>query len=225
MPQQGGIYPQLRPLEALRLFASFYRNPRDPEELVEEVGLGNSLRQRYRYLSGGQQQRLSLALALVGRPELVFLDEPTTGMDPQARRATWNTIRKLRDGGVTVVMTTHFMDEAEQLADDVLIINHGAVVVRGSPESLMAATGGAQLRFRTVANLNLPQLSARVGHEVGSLERNSYVIQSTPSPELISALTSGLEEQHALLSELRVGNPSLEEAFLELTRNEIAGDL
>jgi ABC-2 type transport system ATP-binding protein len=221
MPQQGGVYPQLRPMEALRLFASFYNNPRDPEELIQEVGLGDSLNQRYRYLSGGQQQRLSLALALIGRPELVFLDEPTTGMDPLARRATWATIRNLRDDGVTVVITTHLMDEAEQLADDVLIINHGRVVVRGTPDSLMAATGGALLRFRTNATLDLPRLSSRVGQEVRASERNGYLIETEPSPALVVALASGLAEQHALISELRVGNPSLEEAFLELTRAEI----
>jgi ABC-2 type transport system ATP-binding protein len=220
MPQQGGIYPQLRPLEALKLFASFYRHPREPMELIREVGLEDALGQRYRYLSGGQQQRLSLALALIGRPELVFLDEPTTGMDPQARRATWETIRGLRDAGVTVVITTHLMDEAEQLADDVLIVNHGRVVVRGTPDSLMAATGGAHLRFRTSATLDLAALGARLGHPVQPTERNGYLIEMEPSPSLVSALTRALEEQHALVSELRVGNPSLEEAFLELTRSE-----
>ncbi len=222
MPQQGGVYPQLRPMEALRLFASFYRNPRDPVELIHEVGLDDSLSQRYRYLSGGQQQRLSLALALIGRPELVFLDEPTTGMDPLARRATWATIRGLRDAGVTVVITTHLMDEAEQLADDVLIVNRGRVVVRGTPDSLMAATGGAVLRFRTNAKLDLSRLGARVGQTVRASERNGYVIETEPTPALVAVLTSALEEQHALISELRVGNPSLEEAFLELTRVETA---
>jgi ABC-2 type transport system ATP-binding protein len=222
MPQQGGVYPQLRPLEALRLFASFYRSPRDPEELIREVGLEDSLGQRYRYLSGGQQQRLSLALALVGSPQLVFLDEPTTGMDPRARRSTWETVRGLKASGVTVVITTHLMDEAEQLADDVLIINHGRVVVRGSPDSLMAATGGALVRFRTSAGLDLARLQSRVHLPIRSSGGNGYVLEKPPSPALIAALTSALEEQNALLTELRVGNPSLEEAFLELTRSETA---
>ena len=220
MPQQGGIYPQLRPLEALRLFASFYRAPRDPDELIREVGLEDALGQRYRYLSGGQQQRLSLALALIGRPELVFLDEPTTGMHPRARRSTWETIRNLKSAGVTVVITTHLMDEAEQLADDVLIINHGRVVVRGTPDSLMAATGGALVRFRTGAMVDVDRLQSRLGLPIQSTGRNGYVLAEQPSPALISALTSALQEQHVLLSELRVGNPSLEEAFLELTRSD-----
>jgi ABC-2 type transport system ATP-binding protein len=225
MPQQGGVYPQLRPLEALRLFASFYHAPRDPEELIREVGLDDSLGQRYRYLSGGQQQRLSLALALIGRPELVFLDEPTTGMDPQARRATWEIIRRLKVDGVTVVMTTHLMDEAEQLADDVLIVNHGRVVVRGTPDSLMAATGGAYLRFRVGGALDMNRLQLQLGRHITirATGRTGYVIEQEPTPALISALAGALEEQNALLAELRVGNPSLEEAFLELTRSA-AGD-
>ena len=222
MPQQGGIYPQLRPLEALRLFASFYSAPRDPEELVRAVGLEDSLGQRYRYLSGGQQQRLSLAIALIGRPELVFLDEPTTGMDPQARRSTWEMIRGLKSAGVTVVITTHLMDEAEQLADDVVIVNHGRVLVRGTPHSLMAATGGAQVRFRTNRALDVNRLQERMGLPVRSENRSGFVIEQEPSPEVISALAVALEEQHILLSELRVGNPSLEEAFLELTGPEAA---
>jgi ABC-2 type transport system ATP-binding protein len=220
MPQQGGIYPQLRPLEALRLFASFYSSPRDPEELIRAVGLQDSLRQRYRYLSGGQQQRLSLAIALIGQPELVFLDEPTTGMDPQARRSTWEMIRGLKSAGVTVVITTHLMDEAEQLADDVVIVNHGRVLVRGTPHSLMAATGGAQVRFRTNQALDVNRLQERMGLPVRSENRSGFVIEQEPSPAVISALAVALEEQHILLSELRVGNPSLEEAFLELTGPE-----
>jgi ABC-2 type transport system ATP-binding protein len=222
MPQQGGVYPQLRPLEALRLFASFYRRPRDPEELIREVGLDDALDQRYRYLSGGQQQRLSLALTLIGRPDLVFLDEPTTGMDPRARRSTWETIRGLKADGVTVVITTHLMDEAEQLADDVLIINHGRVVVRGTPDSLMAATGGALVRFRTSAALDLPRLQSRLGLPIRPTGQQGYVLEEQPSPALISALTKALEDQNVLLSELRVGNPSLEDAFLELTRSAAA---
>ena len=220
MPQQGGIYPQLRPLEALRLFASFYSSPRDPEELVRAVGLQDSLRQRYRYLSGGQQQRLSLAIALIGQPELVFLDEPTTGMDPQARRSTWEMIRGLKSAGVTVVITTHLMDEAEQLADDVVIVNHGRVLVRGTPHSLMAATGEAQVRFRTNRALDVNRLQERMGLPIRSENRSGFVIEQEPSPAVISALAVALEEQHILLSELRVGNPSLEEAFLELTGPE-----
>src|SRR5215213_7607225 len=112
MLQDGGVAPSMRPLEALELFASFYANPAEPRELLGLVGLVEAAGTRFRALSGGQKQRLSLALALVGRPELVFLDEPTAGMDPRARHATWAIIRQLKEDGVTVLLTTHFMDEA-----------------------------------------------------------------------------------------------------------------
>src|SRR5258705_2315206 len=115
MLQEGGLYPGVRPLEALRLFAAFYPDPDDPERLLELVGLGDVAGTYVRRLSGGECQRLSLALALVGRPEVLFLDEPTAGMDPRARATTWDLVRGLRDAGTTVVLTTHHMDEAEQL--------------------------------------------------------------------------------------------------------------
>jgi ABC-2 type transport system ATP-binding protein len=218
MLQQGGIYPQLRPLEVLRLFASFYEGSEKPEALIERVGLQDALKTRYRHLSGGQQQRLSLALAIVGRPELVFLDEPTTGMDPQARRTTWGLIRELRESGVTVVLTTHFMDEAEQLADQVTIINHGAVIARGTPAELVASTGAAQVRFRTAAPIDVPWARGVLGQPVADLGSNRYVIESEPTPAVIAALSQALERENVLLTEMRVGNPTLEEAFLELTR-------
>ncbi|HLJ80766.1 MAG TPA: ABC transporter ATP-binding protein, partial [Ktedonobacterales bacterium] len=122
MLQQDGVYPDLRPPEVLGLFAQFFMAPEDPEELLRLVGLTEAAKTRCRQLSGGQKRRLALALALVGRPELVFLDEPTTGMDPQARRATWDIILKLKERGATILLTTHFMDEAERLADRIAIL-------------------------------------------------------------------------------------------------------
>jgi ABC-2 type transport system ATP-binding protein len=219
MLQQGGIYPQLRPLEVLRLFASFYANPESPEELIERVGLRDALKTRYRHLSGGQQQRLSLALALVGRPELVFLDEPTTGMDPQARRSTWGLIRGLREQGVTVVLTTHFMDEAEHLADQVAIVNHGTVIALGTPAELVASTGSSQVRLRTSAPIAEDRARLTLSFPLQSGSANNYVIDVVPSPAVIAELTRWLEAEGILIAELRVGNPSLEEAFLELTQD------
>lgn len=218
MPQNAGVYPQLRPREALQLFASFYASPRDPDELIQTVGLEDARQTRYRYLSGGQQQRLSLALALVGRPTLVFLDEPTTGMDPQARRSTWELIRGLKRDGVTVVITTHLMDEAEQLADDVAIINGGQLVSQGSPSTLMAQTGTSQIRFRTHTPIDTMLLGRALGAPVRESEGQGYLIEAGPSPSLVAALASTLARQQILLTELRVGNPTLEETFLELTR-------
>ncbi len=147
MLQSGGLYPGLKPLEALRLFASYYDDPDDPERLLHLVGLDDSQGTMVRRMSGGQQQRLSLALSLVGRPSLVFLDEPTAGMDPHARATTWAMIRELRDAGATVVLTTHAMDEAEHLCDRVAIIDHGRVVACGSPDELMTTAAVAETTF------------------------------------------------------------------------------
>ena len=142
MLQQGGLFPQITAREALRLFAAFYPDAEDPDALLDQLQLRDVAGTRFRQLSGGQKQRLSLGLALVGRPRLVFLDEPTAAMDPQARRSTWNIIRSLRERGTTVLLTTHFMDEAEQLANRVAIVDHGRLVALDSPAD--AAPGGGQ---------------------------------------------------------------------------------
>lgn len=139
MLQSGGVYSGSRADEMLRHVAKLHAHPLDVDALIERLGLGSCGRTTYRRLSGGQQQRLALAMAVVGRPELVFLDEPTAGLDPQARRATWDLVRDLRDDGVSVILTTHYMDEAEQLADDVAIIDGGRVIAQGSPEELCGA--------------------------------------------------------------------------------------
>ena len=158
MPQTGGAYPGLRCGEMLHLVASYAAHPLDPGDLLDRLGLREVERTHFRRLSGGQQQRLSLALAVVGRPELVFLDEPTAGLDPQARRATWELIRALRADGVTVLLTTHLLDEAEQLADDVVIIDHGRVVAAGTVAELTQVEAGGQLRFLSRPGLDLDQL-------------------------------------------------------------------
>src|SRR5688572_30534071 len=160
MLQDGGVAPSMRPLEALELFASFYASPTEPRALLSLVGLDDVVGTRYRALSGGQKQRLSLALALVGRPELVFLDEPTAGMDPQARRSTWEIVRTLKRAGVTVMLTTHFMEEAEHLADRVAIVDGGRLVALDAPAALGQAGGPPhELRFRAPAGLPLDILS------------------------------------------------------------------
>lgn len=147
MLQSGGVYSGARADEMLRHVAKLHAHPLDVDALIERLGLDSCGRTTYRRLSGGQQQRLALAMAVVGRPELVFLDEPTAGLDPQARRATWDLVRDLRADGASVILTTHYMDEAEQLADDVAIIDAGRVIAQGSPEQL--CRGGAEntLRF------------------------------------------------------------------------------
>ena len=144
MLQSGGLYSQLRPIEALELFAAFYPEPLQPIQLLAQVGLSRVARSRYRDLSGGERQRLSLALAIVGRPRLAILDEPTGAMDAQARRETWGVLRELREGGTTILLTTHLLDEAEALADRVAIIDRGRLVALGTPAELRRGMGVAR---------------------------------------------------------------------------------
>ena len=220
MLQEGGLYPGIRPLEALQLFASYYDDPDDPERLLTLVGLDDSRQTLVRRMSGGQQQRLSLALALVGKPHLVFLDEPTAGMDPHARATTWTMIRELRDAGTTVVLTTHAMDEAEQLCDRLAIIDHGRLVACDTPKELTTHAAAEETTFTTVTGLDVDALAVRLGLASGSvreLRPGDYLIDVAATPELLAAITAWLAEQGALLSELRAGRRSLEDVFLRLT--------
>jgi ABC-2 type transport system ATP-binding protein len=220
MLQEGGLYPGIRPLEALQLFASYYDDPDDPERLLALVGLDDSRHTLVRRMSGGQQQRLSLALALVGRPSLVFLDEPTAGMDPHARATTWTMIRELRDRGVTVVLTTHAMDEAEHLCDRVGIIDHGRLVACDSPTELTTRAAADETTFATRPGLPIDDLARHLGLAPGTvreLRPGDYLIDTAATPALLSALTAWLCEQDALVTEMRAGRRSLEDVFLRLT--------
>ncbi|MFN8635078.1 MAG: ABC transporter ATP-binding protein [Chloroflexota bacterium] len=225
MLQDGGVAPSVRPLEALELFASFFAAPADPRQLLGLVGLQDAVRTRYRAMSGGQKQRLSLALALVGRPELVFLDEPTAGMDPQARRATWEIVRSLKADGVTVLLTTHFMEEAEQLADRVAIVDHGRLVALDAPTALGHSGGPPdEIRFRAPAALPVEELAGRLGaRSIREARPGEYLVDGPVEPRTVAALTGWLAERGTLLSELHVGRQSLEEVFLSLTSDERAG--
>ena len=222
MLQEGGLYPGVRPLEALRLFAAFYPDPDDPERLLDLVGLREVAGTYVRRLSGGECQRLSLALALVGRPELVFLDEPTAGMDPRARATTWQLVRDLRDRGTTVVLTTHHMDEAEHLCDQLAIIDHGRIVLEGTPADI-TDIGGHDLHFSTIAGLDLPALAAATSlpAEVVLEERpGEYTIRAAMTPELVADLAVWLRDKGYGLTELRTERATLEEVFLQLTRGD-----
>ena len=158
MLQSGGIPPAVPALEYLKTLSRFHVKPHEPAWLLDIVGLSGLAKTPYKRLSGGQQQRLSLAAAIIGRPELVFLDEPTAGMDPQARHATWDLIGQLRTAGVSIILTTHFMEEAERLCDHVAIIDHGQLVAAGTPGQLTGTVG--QLRFRAEAGLDIDSLLA-----------------------------------------------------------------
>jgi ABC-2 type transport system ATP-binding protein len=224
MLQDGvGGYREARTLELLQLFASYSASPLSPGALIETVGLSDVAETAVKRLSGGQQQRLSLALALVGRPELVFLDEPTAGMDPQARRATWELIRKLRADGVSVVLTTHFLDEAEQLADNVVVIDSGRVVAEGSPAELTRAGAEGQIRFRASAGLVLSSLIAAMPDGTMAVEREpgEYLVSGDVTPQLLATLTAWCAAQGVLAENLAVERRTLEDVFLDLTGREL----
>ncbi|HZP28605.1 MAG TPA: ABC transporter ATP-binding protein [Acidimicrobiia bacterium] len=220
MLQEGGLYPGIRPLEALRLFASYYDDPDDPDRLLDLVGLREAEHTLVRRMSGGQQQRLSLALALVGRPELVFLDEPTAGMDPHARATTWQLVRELRDHGVTVLLTTHAMDEAEQLCDRVAIVDHGRLVACGTPSELTNAAASDEMRFTAMAGLPTGKLAAAIGLDPSRVRERrpgTYVVEAMATPELVADLAVWLRDEGIRIGELQAGRRSLEEVFLRLT--------
>ncbi len=196
--QSSGIYSQVTPREALRHWASFYPHPREVEEVLGLMGLREKADVRTRKLSGGQLRRLDFALALVGDPELIFLDEPTTGFDPQARRAAWETVRSLRELGKTILLTTHYLDEAQALADRVAIVKDGRVLAIGPPREL--GVGAAHYR-----------VSYRDAH-------GELVERETDDPtRLLSELTSEALACGERLEELSVGRPTLEDVYLELT--------
>ncbi len=222
MLQEGGLYPGIRPLEALQLFASYYDDPDEPDRLLDLVGLREAEHTLVRRMSGGQQQRLSLALALIGRPELVFLDEPTAGMDPHARATTWALIRELRDRGATVVLTTHAMQEAEQLCDRVGIVHHGHLVAYGTPSGL-TTNAAADVRFSAASGLDVEKLAHALElppPRVHEVRPGDYVVDAPATPALVAALATWLDDQDVLLSELRAGQGSLEDVFLRLTGEE-----
>ncbi|EHK85345.1 ABC transporter ATP-binding protein [Saccharomonospora azurea] len=224
MPQGGGAYPGVRAADMVRLVASCAASPLDPDWLLDVLGLGTVLRTPFKRLSGGQQQRLSLACALVGRPELVFLDEPTAGMDPQARRLVWDLLAALRDDGVSVLLTTHFMEEAETLADTVVIVDGGRVIASGSPTTLTSEhADDAQLRFKARPDLDTDLLAAALpeGYLVKESSPGSYRVCGPVDPQVISTVTSWCAQQGVLAEELHVGKRDLEEVFLELTGREL----
>jgi ABC-2 type transport system ATP-binding protein len=226
MLQDGGLPTGARALEMLRHIASMYAHPRDVAELTERLGIGSFAGTAVRRLSGGQRQRLALAAALVGRPEVVFLDEPSAGMDPQSRRAVWELMRELRTQGVGVVLTTHLMDEAEDLADHVVVVDHGTVIARGAVADLVAADGDRTLRFRATPGLDCADLARAlaaagpVGGATTSVREGApgeYVVIGDVDPHALAALTAWCAQREVLASRITVGRRTLEDVFLDLT--------
>src|SRR5215203_470427 len=223
MLQGGGGYPGARAGEMLRLLAAYARDPLDPGMLLDRLGLADAARTPYKRLSGGQKQRLSLAMAVVARPELVFLDEPTAGLDPQARHATWAVVEQLRADGVTVLLTTHYMDEAERLADDVVVIDRGKVVATGTPAELTRGGAEGQLRFRAAAGLDTVALAVALpaGVRVGEPQPGAYLVEGVVDPHLLAAVTAWCAAHGVLAEDLRIERRSLEDVFLELTGHDL----
>jgi ABC-2 type transport system ATP-binding protein len=214
--QQAQLPDRLRVGEALELYASFYRRPRPVAELVEQWGLAAKRNAAFSTLSGGQRQRLFLALALVGDPEVVFFDEITSGLDPQARRAAWDLVRRVRDAGVTVVLVSHLMDEVEQLCDRVAILDRGRVVALDTPGGLITRTDTEQrLRFRPVGPLD-PQLLAGLPG-VARVERSGSQVVVTGTGDFAAEVIGALARRQLVVADLRLEQRTLDDAFLALT--------
>ncbi len=220
MLQEGGAYNGARVAEMMHLSASYNDNPHDPDWLISLLGLDGVRSTAYRRLSGGQKQRLSIAMALISRPQMVFLDEPTAGMDAQSRLAVWELIRALRRDGVTVILTTHMMDEAEALADDVVIIDHGRVVAQGSPAELTAGSSTQTEELTLVTDRDLDVS----GIDVPGLTMTRplhYRVAAEATPELLAAVAAGAAAQGVLLRNVAVTHRNLEDVFLDITGREL----
>jgi ABC-2 type transport system ATP-binding protein len=198
--QSSAMYPNLTVRESLELFAGYYERPRSVDEVIGVVGLADRGDARVRHLSGGQKRRLDLGLGLVGDPEILFLDEPTTGFDPAARRASWDMIRSLRELGKTVLLTTHYLDEAEQLSDRVAVLREGKIAALGRPADLSGAAPATEIRYR------------RDGEEV--------VVETREPTRVLHELTGEALAAGVELEELRVRRPTLEEIYLSLTSDD-----
>jgi len=223
MLQGGGGYPAAQAGEMLDLVASYAAKPLDPAWLLDTLGLTEARKTTYRRLSGGQQQRLALACAIVGRPELVFLDEPTAGMDAHARLVVWELIEGLRRDGVTVVLTTHQLQEAEELADRIVIIDHGSTVASGTPAELMRSGAEDQLRFSAPRKLDLALLMSALpeGYAVSEVGAGEYLVEGKIDPQVLATVTAWCARLNILATDMRVEQRSLEDVFLDLTGKEL----
>lgn len=214
--QGAALPPKLRVAEILDLYRSFYPEPADVAELVEALGLADKQRAYYRSLSGGQRQRLSVALALIGQPKVAVLDEMTTGLDPAARRETWGLIEAIRDRGVTILLVTHFMEEAERLCDRVALIDRGRVAALDSPRGLATrARGGKLVRF--VPSTSFDEALLTHLPEVRSLSHRGHQIEVTGTGELVNVVILALAGAGVTAHDVELDSTSLEDAFVKLT--------
>jgi ABC-2 type transport system ATP-binding protein len=221
MLQNGGVYPMLGPAQVLHLFAAYYDDPEDPDSLLDLVGLSGARRTPWRRLSGGEKQRLSLALALVGRPEVLFLDEPTAGVDPEGRIVVRDIISAQRDKGICVLLTTHELAEAERVADRVVIIDHGRLLAAGTPSQVASGTADGSVRFSTDPDIDSAALAAAIGPgaSIDQEHPGAYRLRlplGTETPQVVATLAGWLAERSLSLGDLHTGQ-SLEEAYLAIT--------
>ena len=219
MLQRGGVYPGMHATDLLKLFASYYDDVEAPDALIRRLGLEAVARTPWRRLSGGEQQRVSLALALVGRPQVVFLDEPTAGIDPQGRIAIRAEVARLRQAGACVLLTTHELEEAERLADRIVIIDHGRTVATGTPAELMTAGAAREMRFGAPRGLDTGEIATAVGAPVVEERPGEYRVDGEATPDRVAALTRWLADHNLPLADLRAGRQTLEDVFLRLTGN------
>lgn len=221
MLQQTALYEHIEVMEALQLFCSYFRNPRSPADLAAMVGLQHHLAVRFGGLSGGQKQRLSLALALAGNPEIVFLDEPTAAMDPQMRLQTWDIITDLKKQGVTLLLTTHYMEEAQRLADHVAIVDHGKLVAFGTPEELTAVSAREIVSFTAPAGM-LSEIGALPEVEAAREDRPGvYSLTTNDALNLVTALAAWRDRTGSVVAGLRVSGATLEDVFLQMTGERV----
>ena len=216
--QESALPPRLKLGEAVRLFASFYATPLDTDELLKSLGIKQVENSAFKSLSGGQKQRLSIALALVGNPKLAILDELTTGLDPEARRETWSLIERMRERGVTVILVTHFMDEAEKLCDRLALINQGTVRALDTPEAIAAKAGGSRVRF--VPSQPVDEQTLRAIPGVKEIERKQRYVTVIGTGDLAPAVITALAAIGIQVSEVEARAGNLEDAFLKLTQED-----
>ena len=219
--QSGRLPAKITVAEALALYASFYPDPVEPGELIERLGLGDRRDARFATLSGGQQQRLSLALALVGRPRVAVLDELTTGLDPQARREAWSLIESVRDSGVSILLVTHFMEEAQRLCDRLALIDRGRVAALGTPAELVESVSGAgqQLSFRVEGAVDVGMLTDLA--EVSSAHADGGRVSVTGTGDVVLAVTAVLARAGVVAHDLRIRQADLDDAFVAITNDSL----
>ena len=225
MLQGAAMQAGARPIEVLRQYAAYYATPLNPQELLERVGLGPKARTNWRHLSGGERQRLSLAMALVGRPRVVFLDEPSAGIDIEGRLLIRDVLKSLKADGVCVIVTTHDLDDAERSADRIVIIDKGKAVADGRTEDLLASGSHQHVMFSAPEGLSLGILGAALGCRIEEVSPGEYLVPGEPSAEFIAQIATTLASEGVRIGDIRGGRQRLDDLFLQLTKERSTAEL